>query len=346
MQNLLEISKKEYERSRLYNIFSENFHSIKKETFIQIEPDIPNSYICPLCTKCLSNIELDQTRDNCLTLEDVPPKKLGGKPITLTCKKCNNTAGSLLDEELRKKLISDEFFEGIPGAIVDAKIRLSKDLFISGTLSHRKSGGLSVHLFKNGPNANEKKSHCIEKAREHLENNGLRKVDFNLKMYRKCRPEVALLRIAYLLAFSTFGYGFLFNPNLELIREQIKKPSENILPSFGVINDDFSNTEPGIYIIVEPKELWSFLVIFELKTSNRTTKHGVILPGPSEPGIDIYKLPQQKHKFSGETIQYHAIQIPKINYLHDHSLKFVPTILWDKLVSGRDIYKTAKHNQL
>jgi len=336
MHNLPEITKKENERLRLYNIFSENLNSIKKENFIQLEPDIPNSYICPLCTKCLSNIELDQTRDNCLTLEDVPPKKLGGKPLTLTCKKCNNSAGSLLDEELRKKLVSDEFFEGIPGAIVDAKLNLSKDLFISGTLSHRKSGGLSVHLFKNGPNAKEKKSHCIDKVRERLENNGLREVGFNLKMYRKCHPEVALLRIAYLLAFSTFGNGYLFNPNLELIREQIKKPNENILLSFGVINDDFSKSEPGIYIIVKPKELWSFLVIFELKTSNRTTKHGVILPGPSEPGLDIYKLSQQKHKFAGESVQYQAVQIPKRNYLHDHSLKFAPTILWDKLVSGKD----------
>ena len=327
MQNLPKITRKEKERLRLFNAFSQNLTSIKNENFIQLNPDIPNSYICPLCIKCFSKIELDQTRNNCLTLEDVPPKILGGKPLTLTCKKCNNSAGSLLDEELRKKLVSDEFFEGIPGAILDTKVKLSNDLSISGTLSYRKSGGINVHLFKNGPNAKSNKSFCIEKVKEHLENSGLRKVGFNSKLHKKCRPEIALLRIAYLLAFSTFGNGFLFNKNLELIREQIKRPSEIILPSFGVINDDFSNTESGIYIIVAPKELWSFLVIFELKTLNRITKHGILLPGPSEPGLEIYNLSQR----NDECVRYQAMQVPKRDCLNDHSQKFAITTIWDQL---------------
>lgn len=335
MPNLSKVSKRSKERLRLYNIFSENLNAIKKESFIQLDPDIPNSFICPLCIRCFSANELDQTRNNCLTLEDVPPKKLGGKPLTLTCKECNNQAGTLLDVSLKKKLAIDEFSEKIPGAIVDAKLNLDKDLYISGTLSHRKGGELNVHLFKDGPVAKEKKSHCIERVGEHLKNNGLREIDFNVKTYKINHPEVALLRIAYLLAFSTFGHGFLFNPNLELIREQIKKPNKNILPNFGVINDDFANQKPGIYLVVEPKELWSFLVIFELKTSNRATKHAVVLPGLSEPGLDIYKLLQEKNKFAGESLPYLAVPIPSNNYLHNHNVKFASTFLWDKLVSEK-----------
>jgi hypothetical protein len=148
------------QRKKLYKIFSENLNSIRNEDFIQIESDIPDSYICPLCTRHFTIIDIDKARSNCLTLEDVPPKSLGGKPLTLTCKECNNTAGSLLDEELRKKLITHEFIEGVTGAIVDAKIRLDEELSIYGTLSHRHSGGLDVHLYRNGPKAAPQKSQC------------------------------------------------------------------------------------------------------------------------------------------------------------------------------------------
>ena len=153
------------QRKKLYKIFSENLNSIRDEDFIQLESDIPNSYICPLCIRNFTIKDLDQSLNNCLTLEDVPPHSLGGKPLTLTCKECNNTAGSLLDEELRKKLTTHEFLEGVPDAIVDAKIRLDEELSIYGTLSHRHSGGLNVHLYRKGPKATQKKKVSVYQER-------------------------------------------------------------------------------------------------------------------------------------------------------------------------------------
>ena len=38
-----------------------------------------------------------------LTDEDVPPKSSGGRPLVLTCKPCNNTAGSKLDASAHRK---------------------------------------------------------------------------------------------------------------------------------------------------------------------------------------------------------------------------------------------------
>lgn len=316
------------QRIKLYKLFSENLNSIRNEDFIQIEPDIPDSYICPLCTRQFTIIDLDQASNNCLTLEDVPPKSLGGKPLTLTCKECNNTAGSLLDEELRKKMITHEFLEGVTGAVVDAKIRMDEELSVYGTLSYRSSGGLNVHLYRNGPKAAPHKSQCIPRATEHLRDRNLQKVQFNTNSYKNQNAEVALLRIAYLIAFCTFGNGFLFNENLGLVREQIQRPDKEILPILGLIKDDLSKIIPGVYLITKPKEMQSFLIIFEL-TSNRTTKHAVMLPGPCESGLSIYSL---RHREPGSSaIKYNAIRIPDKDYLKDQNLKFASTVLWNKL---------------
>lgn len=318
------------QRKKLYKLFSENLNSIRNEDFIQLEPDIPNSYICPLCMRHFTIFDLDQARNNCLTLEDVPPKSLGGRPLTLTCKECNNTAGSLLEEELRKKLITYEFLKGVTGAIVDAKIRMDDELSIYGTLSHRNGGGLNVHLYRNGPKAAPQKSQCVPRAIDHLKNKNLQKFQFNTNPYKNRNAEVALLRIAYLIAFCTFGNSFLFNENLGLVREQIQKPNSEILPSLGLIKDDFSKIIPGVYLITAPREMHSFLVIFEL-VSNQTSKHGVMLPGPSEPGLAIYTLRQQEPGSSG--FKYHAIRIPDKDYLKDQSLKFSSMDFWNQVVT-------------
>lgn len=325
------ISDGDVQRRKLYSMFSENLNCIGNEDHVQLDPDIPNSYICPLCIRHFTVIDLDQAFDNCLTLEDVPPKSLGGKALTLTCKECNNTAGSGLDEELRKKLMTHELVDGVTGSIIDAKITLDKELSVYGTVSHRKGGGLDFHLYRNGPNAEPQRSRCIPRVMEHLEKKKLHEVQFNSKPYKIRNAEVALLRIAYLKAFSTFGYGFLFNENLALIREQIQKPTEEILPSLGSINDDFSKIPSGIYLVTEPREMLSFLVIFEL-VSNRTTKHGVILPGPSEPGLSIYTLYEREPAPS--VIKYRAVRIPDQDYLRNQSLVFAPMRFWTEVVAN------------
>jgi hypothetical protein len=38
-----------------------------------------------------------------LSLEDVPPRSVGGKPIALTCKGCNNAAGPVIDIAMKRR---------------------------------------------------------------------------------------------------------------------------------------------------------------------------------------------------------------------------------------------------
>jgi len=57
-------------------------------------------YYCPICQ--LGYCEASAITGE-LTLEDVPPKSIGGKPILLTCRKCNSSAGHIIDAAIANK---------------------------------------------------------------------------------------------------------------------------------------------------------------------------------------------------------------------------------------------------
>src|SRR5262249_35916570 len=58
-------------------------------------------YVCPLCLFARSENALES---GWLSREDVPPKRLGGRKIVLTCRKqCNNRAGHDIDWHARRE---------------------------------------------------------------------------------------------------------------------------------------------------------------------------------------------------------------------------------------------------
>ena len=57
--------------------------------------ELVNTFICPICLKTFDFSDYDN-----ITIEHVPPEKLGGRPLLLTCKDCNNVCGSNLDVHL------------------------------------------------------------------------------------------------------------------------------------------------------------------------------------------------------------------------------------------------------
>lgn len=75
--------------------------------YLTIEPGAhpPPLYLCP---ECLTLFDEDSVANpkypdaERLTIEDVPPEKLGGAPMLLTCKPCNNRAGTLLDSHAKR----------------------------------------------------------------------------------------------------------------------------------------------------------------------------------------------------------------------------------------------------
>jgi hypothetical protein len=115
-----------------------------------------------------------------------------------------------------------------------------------------------------------------------------------------------------------------------LVREQIQNPAEKLLPSWGMLKADFPDSLVGISVIDEPEAMRSFLVVFDLKTKTRKTRHGVLLPGPSEPGLGIY---EQLAKLTGENgraaVTHKVSVIPNADFVTDPSLAYASHYYWE-----------------
>ena len=111
------MTKGEHKRNVLFDVYSENLKFLISNKIVsKIEFHDNNKYICPLCLDQFSKDDLNKTSSNPLTLEDSPPKSLGGSQIALTCAACNNKLGKDIDWHLSERLNELDFEERIIGA--------------------------------------------------------------------------------------------------------------------------------------------------------------------------------------------------------------------------------------
>lgn len=273
----------ERKREKLFDIYSTNLALLKQKGYFSSEDQINSGYICPLCFKIFDKNGLSQEYDDHLTLEDVPPKTLGGNVKLLTCKICNNEQGSSLDKHLKEQLLTKDFSSGISNIKRKARFKVDSKWNIGGTIHHTEEGGIKLLAIKG--TSHEKHYHRIfKKGDVEMENIGIT----IFGEHKKSRARVAKLRIAYLWLISEFGYASLINPHMHLIREQIQNYNDLKYPVFGISDVDFPSEFEGINLVTKPESLKSFAVAFTLKTDQRERKFIVLLPGPSDPGLNIY----------------------------------------------------------
>ncbi len=97
-------------------------------------------------------------------------------------------------------------------------------------------------------------------AKERIEGWSIQ-LSFEENAYRRRGPEVSMLRSAYLIAFAAFGYRYICREALEPIREQIRRPYEEVVAAFCFVDKpphDFSFRR--IVVIRRPKWYQSVLV--------------------------------------------------------------------------------------
>ncbi|MBN1136472.1 MAG: hypothetical protein JXM73_07795 [Anaerolineae bacterium] len=310
----------------MFELFSRNLSYVKRHPRIRINPDIEESYICPICFKLFTRAALSDQYADRLTLEDVPPKSLGGRARVLTCKICNNQAGTEIESHLHQKLRADQFFSGVPGVEIETRFRPDSSVDLTATTHFSPEGTIEINYdpARSDP-AQIDRLHELEMA------GTISSIQLVFRLgYHANRPQVALLRIGYLLAFAQLGYGFLINANLRVIRGQIDNPTSKILPSWGIIGAGIPDEALGVSVISQPPELRSFLVVFDLKNLEKEMRYGVILPGPTEPGLNVYHYIAELEKATGGTAVEHTIHtLHQDDYLRDPSLAFASHTHWD-----------------
>jgi hypothetical protein len=264
-------------------------------------------YVCPICLNQFSEEHLSDNSNQMLTLEDAPPKSLGGKANTLTCKSCNNKSGHEIDFHLTEHLIEKDIRDFLPNIKSKASF-LHKGKKVQGELNVDSNGNITViHSNKNN-NPTNLDEYVNETGKDDIIN-----IEFKKSRVDRLRLEVALLKSAYILAFEKYGYALILNESYDIVREQLRNPNKEIYPEgFWTKQSSFTEEHEGVHLI-KSDGFEGFYAIFVLKTNISEHRYGVYLPISKHltKGI-IYKL---KEQLGGFALNLESLEVN--NYLQD-----------------------------
>lgn len=244
-------------------------------------------YYCPICG--VGYPESSAIAGTDLTLEDVPPKSVGGKPILLTCRRCNSSAGHKIDVCAASKRKFEEFGRVVCGqenGTIPFVTLTMGDFSIATSICTQRSFDVMPL-----PNANPPAT--IEKYKAYLGNltaNNVNGFEFKLSMTQKYDHsgyKLSQLKSAFLLMFAWLGYRYAFDPRLEVVRRQIQEPEHDILSTRFWIEGN--ETMPLNKVMFLHNPLPMFLVSFEgfsiiLPSLNSTNDIYATLPSFWEKG--------------------------------------------------------------
>ncbi len=285
-------------RKTLFDRFSDNLKLLVDLGLLpDITPKFERTYICPICLDHFSVEALDQTIKNPLTLEDAPPKSLGGKPNCLTCRSCNNHCGQTIDYHLTERMIELDRSQFLPKTEFNAKFE-HNGTTVQGTLRIEEDGKIiAIHKKKtNHPT-------LLETFIKNVLPNRIINLTFLKKPVDPFKLQLALLKTGFLMTFSKYGYSFILNPNYNIIRQQLLNPNEKIFPDHFWFQLPFPKESYGVPFIIQAG-LEAILPIFSLTTESSERPFATIIPLTNTPMEEtILKLKnsiQQPNGFSVE----------------------------------------------
>jgi len=274
-------------RETLYRLYSGNFAALTADgialTGETLDPkaDPHDYYVCPLCMTPYHISALDLPRDRIpLTIEDIPPKSVARsvpKVLQLTCRDCNSTTGAQIDGPLKDWVrwldFGPEQDETQACSLTHGANTVRANVRIDG------NRGFRFEIADSAANPVEK-----DRFFNHL---STRNSKFNLsfRLPNVSRARISILKAAYLLMFSEFGYSYaLFTRSNHDIRMQIREPDKDYIPSQAIVQLPelpVGVVAPSISIVCEPEWLASFLVVLNLRRRGRNHYWGAFLPAES-----------------------------------------------------------------
>jgi len=262
-------------RKKIFDAYVQQLTILKNlKNFNPTVKILDNKYICPLCLNYFDETDLDQSKGNPLTLEDAPPKALGGRANTLTCKACNNTMGRVIDSHLSLQMKEFEAHKFLPDSEYEVKIKDGDEKY-QGTIRIDEHGKMTVLHDKKNNNPSKLKEFIdsVEKDKEV-------KVEFRLKSANAEYLSHAILKTIYMMVFEKLGYSaILHEETYSRIRRQLQNPDKDIYGFKFWRESDYPKEVKGVNLILE-KHLESYLVIFDLVSEKSSTTVAGFLPRP------------------------------------------------------------------
>lgn len=267
----------------LFDKYSRNLDDV-----LSLIPNLKRSgnrlYMCPLCRVIFSEEHLNQTCENPLTIEHIPPKSVGGKEMVLTCKKCNNEHGSKFDSHLIEKLAFKKLTLLKPGTVKkNLKYKIGNEISANGNLFVDQQSNINFVL--------EEKRTNPKFHRDIIDfvtgKRGDVKVDFSLQTYNENKVKISVLRSAYLKTFKELGYAFIINSNSDIPRKVIMEYPD-VETIRGVYSASENNCILGLSVITKPAQLQGYIVGLKILKDDVEELYNVFLPGGNTQSRQLY----------------------------------------------------------
>jgi hypothetical protein len=232
---------------------------------------------CPLCIRTFDRDAILDLGADGLSIEHIIPSALGGKEITLTCRSCNNRTASDIEAHFVRMVRAVDWSSG-DGSTLEGRFRIG-DEELPLKVAWTDGAGPVVFTIPGG------KPKVLEQYRQMLQKFGEGDTfNFTVKLdYKENRAKQAMVRIAYLTLFHTFGYKYILTSAGEAIRSIILKGSDEQVKPFVIRigNVQEKNRQPPLRILEIHLEggIPAYLVVLRLHTA-RTGFHGILMPGP------------------------------------------------------------------
>jgi|GEM_PF-5199559 len=255
----------------------------------KFDAGLKGMFKCPICLRDLPVENIDsKDRRFSIDEEHIIPNSVGGKTTIFLCSKCNSTAGSKHTKWLGEYI---EIFEGKAPFHASGKKQkataTADDHTVNGTLKVAEDGNLEFFALR---------SHSHPDAFEGYVNaptGSKRFLQVDVPAYRQEKlVGVGFLAAAYELWFKNFGYSFVLQKSLDIVRKQISNPEEDIIDwCFTIDTEDYFGEgqllkEPAIGVMRFGQDHFAIAVIFN---------QIVILPSPTKQHPDRVPYKEIRH---------------------------------------------------
>jgi hypothetical protein len=234
-------------------------------------PTAGEFYACPLCLVTYGRDALDH---GVFTREHVPPRHAGGRVLVLTCKRCNDTAGSTIDAEAEGREAVHDFLAGLPTA---RDLHAEFDVGGARVRGNVSNTGAATFLSVVPQASNPKEVAEMRRILEALAAGGAGgSIGFRLvERVSVTSAKLSWVRAAYLAAFAALGWRYVFMACLGPVRDQLADPSADILPPLALRDSNSPRDRRQLLVVDEPADLRSLAVVIG--------RYTVFLPSWLEP---------------------------------------------------------------